>query len=465
MGSGNGLLRNHATSLSLIVRLLDLVACIVAGALAYLMRFGFDEITLQLGYPALVFIAALLILIVFPLAGLYQSWRTHPLLAPVARALMAWIIVFAIVLILLVLVKQSERFSREWLAMWFGLQATFLMLLRFGMYGGLRWLRYHGHNQRHIALVGNSPKAKELIYSVMGTLSSGFVISATFSPEEEVVDVEGSGLRPLRELKEYLATHAIDEVWVVLPLEQSQKLRTVRSLCTDSTANVRYVPDLQDIYLLNHGVTEILGTPMIDLQASPMQGPNRLLKALEDRMLAALILILVSPVMLVIAIGVKLGSKGPVFYRQERMGWNGRCFQMLKFRSMGSDAESKTGAMWANRDDDRANAFGKFIRRTSLDELPQFLNVLKGDMSIVGPRPERPMFVQQFKNTIPGYMQKHVVKAGITGWAQINGWRGRSDLNKRIDHDLYYIENWSLWFDLKIIFLTVFKGFVNKNAY
>lgn len=465
MGSQQGLLRKHATSLSLIVRLLDVAACIIAGALAYLLRFGFDKASLQAGYPALVFIAALLILIVFPLTGLYQSWRTHPLLAPTARALMAWIIVFAVVLILLVLVKRSESFSREWLAIWFGLQAAFLMVMRLGLLGGLRWLRYHGHNRRHVALVGDSPQAKELVHNAAEALSSGFVISATFSPEVEVADGEVGGLRPLRDLKEYLATHAIDEVWVVLPLEQSQRLRSVRTLCSESTANVRYVPDLKDIYLLNHGVTEILGTPMIDLQASPMQGPNRVVKALEDRILATLILILITPLMLVIAIGVKLSSRGPVFYRQERVGWNGRCFQMLKFRSMRRDAESETGAMWANRDDDRANAFGRFIRRTSLDELPQFFNVLKGDMSVVGPRPERPVFVKQFKAEVPGYMQKHTVKAGITGWAQINGWRGRSDLNKRIDHDLYYIENWSLWFDLKIIFLTVFKGFVNKNAY
>jgi putative colanic acid biosynthesis UDP-glucose lipid carrier transferase len=166
-----------------------------------------------------------------------------------------------------------------------------------------------------------------------------------------------------------------------------------------------------------------------------------------------------------IAIAIKLTSKGPVFYRQKRVGWNGKEFEMLKFRSMPENAESSSGPVWATENENRATRVGTFLRKTSLDEFPQFINVLKGDMSIVGPRPERQCFVDQFKNEIPGYMQKHLVKAGITGWAQVNGWRGNTSLEKRIEYDLYYIENWSLAFDLKIIFLTILHGFVNKNAY
>jgi Sugar transferases involved in lipopolysaccharide synthesis len=169
--------------------------------------------------------------------------------------------------------------------------------------------------------------------------------------------------------------------------------------------------------------------------------------------------------MLAIALAVKLSSPGPVFYRQERISWNNRPFQMLKFRSMPVDAEQATGAVWARAGEHRATRVGAFLRRTSLDELPQFINVLRGEMSIVGPRPERPVFVHQFKHAIPDYMKKHMVKAGITGWAQVNGWRGSTDLAKRIECDIHYIQNWSLWFDLKIIVLTLFKGFVHKNAY
>ena len=184
---------------------------------------------------------------------------------------------------------------------------------------------------------------------------------------------------------------------------------------------------------------------------------------LEDKVLALLILLVISPVMLAVALGVKLSSPGPVFYRQERVGLNNRSFGMLKFRSMPVDVE-KDGVRWGGATDKATTRFGQFIRQTSLDELPQFLNVLWGDMSIVGPRPERPMFVEQFKNEIPDYMKKHLVKAGITGWAQVHGWRGDTDLKTRIEFDLFYIENWSIWLDLKIIFLTVFKGFLNKNA-
>ncbi len=196
-----------------------------------------------------------------------------------------------------------------------------------------------------------------------------------------------------------------------------------------------------------------------------MQGHARLLKAVEDRALAAGILLMIAPLMAMIAVAVKLSSPGPVFYRQERMSWNNRTFQMLKFRSMPVDAETGSGAVWAKAGENRATRVGAFLRRTSLDELPQFINVLKGDMSIVGPRPERPVFVHKFKHEIPAYMKKHMVKAGITGWAQVNGWRGSTDLHKRIECDLFYIENWSLWFDIKIVIMTLFKGFVHKNAY
>ncbi len=196
-----------------------------------------------------------------------------------------------------------------------------------------------------------------------------------------------------------------------------------------------------------------------------MVGINQLVKFVEDRSLAAVILLLTSPLFAAIAVGVKLSSPGPVFYSQERVGWNGRRFMMLKFRSMPVQAENSTGAVWATRQDNRTTRFGRLLRRTSLDELPQFINVLKGDMSIVGPRPERPIFVDEFKHKIPDYMKKHLVKAGITGWAQVNGWRGNTDLAKRIEHDLYYIENWSLAFDLKIMLLTLFKGMMHENAY
>lgn len=460
-----GVLRKYAVGLSLLLRVSDAVACIVAAVLAYVSRFGSGNLFHYPGYPLLILIGALLLLVIFPMTGLYGSWRTQRLLAPIARALFAWIIVFVFLLVLLVVFKQSEHYSRGWMAEWFGVQAVFLLSLRLIAYGGLSELRRRGFNRREVVVVGAGRQARFLVNQIRKSVNSGFAVVAVFNGIEESSAIYGNRVQPLTGLKEFLAAHSIDEIWITLPLEQSEKLRGVLEQLQNCTANVRYVPDLQDLYLLNHGITDVLGMPMIDLMTSPLQGSGSLLKALEDRLLAIFILLLISPIMVIIAIGLKLSSPGPVLYKQERVGWNGRRFMILKFRSMQLDAEAGTGAVWASEGDSRTTRFGAFLRRTSLDELPQFLNVLKGDMSVVGPRPERPVFVQKFKNEIPYYMQKHLVKAGITGWAQVNGWRGKTDLNMRVKYDLYYIDNWSLWFDIKIVFLTLFKGFTNKNAY
>jgi Undecaprenyl-phosphate glucose phosphotransferase len=231
------------------------------------------------------------------------------------------------------------------------------------------------------------------------------------------------------------------------------------------TITTRLLLDIFGLNILNSSISKLAGFPVLNVRSSPMIGGNRLIKALEDRFLAGIILLLISPLFLLIPLAVKLSSPGPVFYRQKRISWNGKEFDMLKFRTMPVDAEAITGPVWAREGEQRATKIGAFLRKTSLDELPQFINVLLGDMSIVGPRPERHVFVEEFKEKIPGYMQKHLVKAGITGWAQVNGWRGNTSLEKRIEYDLYYIENWSFLFDLKIIFLTCLQGFVNKNAY
>ncbi|NQT96283.1 MAG: undecaprenyl-phosphate glucose phosphotransferase [Candidatus Marinimicrobia bacterium] len=270
----------------------------------------------------------------------------------------------------------------------------------------------------------------------------------------------------LDELPIFVVNNEIDQVWMALPLRADERLKsTIASIHELSSAEVRMVPDIYDFPLHNYSVSEVAGLPVLNLTDSPMFGINRVVKTMVDILLSTLALIVLSPLLLLIAVGVKLSSLGPVLYRQERVSWNGKRFNMLKFRSMPVAAEDQTGPQWTKATDHRATWFGSLLRRTSLDELPQFFNVLKGDMSIVGPRPERPVFVEQFRSEVPDYMQKHLVKAGITGWAQVNGWRGDTDLKTRIEYDLYYIENWAVWFDLKIMFLTLFKGFISKNAY
>lgn len=210
---------------------------------------------------------------------------------------------------------------------------------------------------------------------------------------------------------------------------------------------------------------ELDGLPIVSLQSSPLYGWNSVFKRAFDLGFGSLILVMVSPLMALIALLIKLTSKGPVLYRQERVGMDGHTFEMLKFRTMKEDAESETGPVWAKENDSRRTSIGRFLRKTSLDELPQLFNVLKGEMSLVGPRPERPVFVEKFRNSIPSYALRHKIKAGMTGWAQVNGWRGNTSLEKRIEHDLYYIQNWSIGFDLRILFMTLWRGFFSKSAY
>jgi Undecaprenyl-phosphate glucose phosphotransferase len=254
-------------------------------------------------------------------------------------------------------------------------------------------------------------------------------------------------------------------VLLSLPREEGDLLNRLIHALKDETIDIHIVPDYSAYFALGATVESFGGIPLIQLNESPLFGYQAWLKRIVDMTLSGIALIVFSPILFIVAIGVRFTSRGPILYPQERMGLDGRTFKMLKFRSMKTDAESKTGAVWAVQNDDRRTRIGTLLRSTSLDELPQLWNVFVGDMSLVGPRPERPVFVHQFKHEIPNYMLRHKVKTGITGWAQVNGWRGDTSLEKRIECDIYYIRNWSMWLDFKILLLTVFKGFVNKNAY
>ncbi len=381
----------------------------------------------------------------------YRSWRGAHMPEMLVKIAGRWLVVVGLLLLWLFAFKASQEFSRVWFAVWVALAMGSLWLERFALYLALRLVRRRGFNLRHVALVG-SGKAAEGLYKRVATAGwSGYQIAFSI-PDTDLTALEALSKSP------------VDEVWLALPLSDEAVIRETLHALRHSTATIRFAPDLFTLRLINHGISNVLGVPMYDLSSTPMTGLNQVAKWLEDKVVASIILILISPLMLLLALGVKLSSPGPIFYRQERIGLNNKPFHMLKFRSMPVDTE-RDGVKWGGSAAKATTRFGQFIRKTSLDELPQFLNVLKGDMSIVGPRPERPMFVEQFKDEIPNYMKKHLVKAGITGWAQIHGWRGDTNLHTRIEYDLYYIENWSLWLDLKIIFLTIFKGFVNKNAY
>jgi Undecaprenyl-phosphate glucose phosphotransferase len=257
----------------------------------------------------------------------------------------------------------------------------------------------------------------------------------------------------------------IDMVLITLPLSAHEKLKDILNDIGDEMVSIMLIPDLLELATLRGGIGEFEGMPVISLRDTPLYGWNIVVKRVTDFVLSITILLAVSPLMLVISFLVKVTSRGPVFYSQERMGLDGKIFSMLKFRTMEIQAEKETGPVWAAKNDSRRTSIGTFLRKTSMDELPQFFNVLKGDMSIVGPRPEREFFIQQFRDKVPKYMLRHKMKAGITGWAQISGWRGNTSLEKRIECDLYYIENWSLRLDLAIMWLTIWRGLMNKHAY
>jgi putative colanic acid biosynthesis UDP-glucose lipid carrier transferase len=436
-----------------IARLVDAAVICGSGYLALHVRRLLD-LSIELpgdlsGYYGLITIAAIMFA-ALP-TSVYRSWRGSQMPSMLAGVAGRWAGLLGLLLLWLFAFKASEDFSRVWFVLWAAVALACLWLERLGIYLLLRVLRRRGFNLRHVALVGSGPAAENLKHQL---------VSAGWSGYKVVLSVPNADAMAL----EQLAFAEVDEVWLALPLGDDAAIRLSLYALRHSTATIRFAPDMFTLRLINHGVSDVLGVPMFDLSTSPMTGTNQLVKWFEDKVLSSLILLLIGPLMIFLALGVKLTSPGPVFYRQERVGLNNKPFHMLKFRSMPVDTE-KSGVQWGGSAAKATTRFGQFIRKASLDELPQFLNVLKGEMSIVGPRPERPMFVEQFKEEIPDYMKKHMVKAGITGWAQVHGWRGDTDLTTRIEYDLYYIENWSLWLDLKIVVMTVFKGFVNKNAY
>ncbi|MDO8890567.1 MAG: undecaprenyl-phosphate glucose phosphotransferase [Sulfurimicrobium sp.] len=459
-----GMLKGHASALHLAMYVLDwglIALAAVVGHYGYLGSWSLPQ-----GYLILTGVSLLFAGMIFPQFSLYKIWRGVSLAEEARSILIAWAAVLFCLFGFTFLTKSGADFSRGWISYWAILGWVFLLGGRIGLRLVLRSIRRWGFNQRQIVMAGDYALSREVAERLLHSPWAGLQVIGVFG--DHLVQQESKTRMPLLgsidDLEAFVNERDIDQVWITLPLKAEDTVKKIMFLLRHSTVDIRWVPDISSFRLINHSVSEIAGMPVLSLSASPMVGVSRLLKALEDRLLSALVLILIAPLMAALAVGVRLSSPGPVFYRQERVGWNGKPFMMLKFRSMPVDVE-KNGVRWGGAKNKEATKFGAFLRKTSLDELPQFINVLKGDMSIVGPRPERTMFVEKFKDEIPDYMKKHLVKAGITGWAQINGWRGDTDLSKRIEYDLYYIEHWSLWFDLRIILLTVFRGFVDRNAY
>ena len=327
-----------------------------------------------------------------------------------------------------------------------------------------------GRDLDRVLIAGNGELARAVVERIEARGELGFRIVGYL--EEPVprslspVPFPGlSCLGSIDEAEQVIEAHAVDHVFVALPHASSAAMMVLLDRLVRSCVSVHVVPDLLQFMVLRSRVEDIDGLPTINLSETPLEGWSRFVKRGFDLLVAGAATIFFSPVMLPIALAIWLEDRGPIFYRQVRMGLDGKPFEILKFRSMRVGAENESGAKWAERDDPRRTRVGRLIRAWSFDELPQLWNVLRGDMSVVGPRPERPQFVEQFRAELPHYMLRHKVRAGMTGWAQVHGWRGNTSVRIRIEHDLYYIENWSLMLDLKILFMTVLHGLRHENAY
>jgi len=466
------MLKHYQHTFGYILPMVDACVMVAAWFAAYWVRFTISPIPVTKGLPAFATYASMAPLVavlwisVFALMRVYESRRMlgrfhelQLLLKAHGVALLGFIAVTYLF--------EEYKYSRIVMLYFAVLGSVAIASFRLTMRNALRSLRARGFNLRQVLAVGE------------GTLMEGLIQRLELFPElglrvKGVITREGSTVQSIRdvpvighfgEVAELARSSQVDEVLIALPSDQNEELNRLLGLLDNETMDIRIVPDLLRFVTLRCDIEEFNGLPIVRINDSPLVGWGAMVKRVTDIVLSSVALVLLSPVLLLIAIAIKVTSPGPVLYVQERMGLDGRSFPMLKFRSMRADAEDKSGPVWAQAVDNRRTAFGTFLRKTSLDELPQFWNVLLGDMSLVGPRPERPVFVSQFRTQVPHYMLRHKVRAGITGWAQVNGWRGNTSLDRRVECDLFYIRNWSYALDLKILILTLWKGFVHKNAY
>jgi Undecaprenyl-phosphate glucose phosphotransferase len=332
----------------------------------------------------------------------------------------------------------------------------------------LRRLRRKGYNLRYVLVVGTGDLAEEVIARLHGHPEAGLRVTGALAGDASRVGTRVAGVPVLGEygaLKQLLAQRQLDQVVLALPRDESHHLEKILAELEDEVVSLRMVPDLLHVMTLRSSVEDLDGLPTINLRDTALVGWAAVQKRVFDVAVASTVVVATAPLLALIALAIRVTSGSPVLFKQQRMGLDGRVFDMLKFRTMRSDAESDSGPVWTQAEDPRRTRLGAFLRSTSLDELPQLWNVVRGDMSLVGPRPERPVFIERFRRDVPGYMLRHKVKAGCTGWAQVHGWRGNTSLHERIEHDIYYIQNWSLGLDVRIILMTLWRGFVHRNAY
>ncbi len=466
------MLKRHSQSMLTLLGIADLLAAAAAWPLAYAIRvLGTHWHWSRYAPPPFTsFLPAMglclvLTLLMFSRFDLYKIKRTRSSLNEainIAKAsLLAWGLTYVITNYM-----QRTPISRLmmggvlvcWLAAALSMRVTARAILRH--------LRRKGLNLRHAAIVGTGRLAQRLYHTLERNTWTGIETAFFISDGGRRTQLFGREVvGPVSDTVELLRKRPVDIVFVALSGQRRDKLESVLSDLVTLPVDVRVLPDLLSFHFLGSDVSQLEDLPIIGLTSSPQEGWNRSLKRALDIVLSLVGIVLCALPMTVIAAAIKLTSRGPVLYRQQRASLGDQPFMMLKFRTMCQDAEADTGAVWAHPDDERVTRVGRWLRRTSLDELPQLFNILKGDMSLVGPRPERPELIERFRRQVPGYMLRSHVKAGLTGWAQVHGLRGRTSLRKRVQYDLHYIANWSFGLDLRILVMTLFRGFIDPNAY
>ncbi|REE18650.1 putative colanic acid biosynthesis UDP-glucose lipid carrier transferase [Paraburkholderia sp. BL27I4N3] len=459
-------------------RFLDVLFVIAGGLLAHRMRFS-TPIPLSDTERLLIAFNCVLLLLLFPGFGVYETWRGKPLPSMLARVAAAWMVVVFTALVLAFTLHRMDAVSRLWFGYSTLISGALIIVTKCLVHAVLRVVRRRGMNSRTVAIVGAPGFARTLLAHLEHAPQAGFkpvcMLDTSCHTGLETVQTYGARLNRLPVLTDLNAFAAkvredhVNEVWLALPLSEEHTIYRFTRMFRHDFVNLRFIPDVRSLSLFNHALVDVVGLPTLNLSATPFSSPQMWPKLIFDRVFAAAALLALAPLFAILAIGIKFGSPGPVFFRQTRKGVDGQPFAIYKFRSMTVHHEAQGQLTQASRNDARVTKLGGFMRRTSLDELPQFLNVLLGQMSVVGPRPHAVEHDDLYKDQVYGYMHRYRIKPGITGWAQVNGYRGATTkvekMEARVKFDLFYIHNWSFWFDMKIVFITIFKGFVGRNAF
>ncbi len=466
------MLRRHSEIFRTLVLIADLTLVTLSWLAAYWIRF-FTVFEAPLGVPAFrPYVEALVVIVplwflLFRAHGLYEPHRTRSILIEASEVVRATA-VGVVGLIAISFFARNYYYSRGVIVLYSVLASLSVWSLRAALRLGFQQLRRRGYNLRHIVVVGAGELAGQVIQRIHAAPEAGLRVQLVLA-RDRAVAADKFGEVPIRygygHLREALLQQRIDQVIIAIPNDEAHQLEKILLELDDAYVSVKIVPDLLHVITLHSSVEDLDGLPIIGLRGSPFVGWAGVTKRVFDLALLLAALPIVAPVIGAIATVIRLVDGRPVLYQQERMGLDGRLFQIFKFRTMVRDAEASTGPVWTASKDARRTRLGAILRRTGLDELPQLWNVLKGDMSLVGPRPERPVFIEQFRSKIPGYMLRHKVKAGITGWAQLHGWRGNTSLQERIDHDIHYIQNWSLSLDLEILLRTLARIGRHRSGY